>query len=372
MKGKYKSQNDFIKNYLYNNEFFKTRSISITRQSENQMTYNFKCPICGDSQKNIRKKRGYLIYDDNKKGGFKYYCHNCGEQLSFIKFLGYLKDKYNLNFYDQWKKSINIFQEEKYIEYEEMDYAKFFKLKNKIYDYVDKIHDNIAVYNYVKKRQIPIHYLNKKVFSYSGSFEEFINNDPLKIFSSITMYDFYKYKNDYVVFLNEAYIDGYLLPVGFTIRQIKGTFRYFNIPINGLDKVSFICNVLDIEEVEDSPIIITEGPVDALMFDMPTFAMKSNNLKKIYEIDELYDNIKIFAFDNELKSHHDIIKNEQTLRKAKEINKDDYVVMWHKDKKNYHKDPNEMIMSGMEYPLDGYMKKFIVKGLSKEFEFRSV
>ena len=46
--------------------------------------YNFRCPICGDSQKNKTKARGY-IYSVKNNTNFK--CHNCGASLSFNNFL---------------------------------------------------------------------------------------------------------------------------------------------------------------------------------------------------------------------------------------------------------------------------------------------
>lgn len=46
--------------------------------------YNFRCPYCGDSQKNKFKSRGYLIQRDR---GYSYYCHNCGQTASFKQFI---------------------------------------------------------------------------------------------------------------------------------------------------------------------------------------------------------------------------------------------------------------------------------------------
>ncbi len=46
--------------------------------------YNFRCPICGDSQRNKNKARGY-IYSVKNNTNFK--CHNCGASLSFNNFL---------------------------------------------------------------------------------------------------------------------------------------------------------------------------------------------------------------------------------------------------------------------------------------------
>ena len=46
--------------------------------------YNFRCPICGDSQKNKTKCRGYVY---RKKNDYFFMCHNCGASLSFYNFL---------------------------------------------------------------------------------------------------------------------------------------------------------------------------------------------------------------------------------------------------------------------------------------------
>ena len=47
-------------------------------------TFNCRCPICGDSQKNKHKKRGYWLH---KQGVYKYFCHNCGATRSVENFL---------------------------------------------------------------------------------------------------------------------------------------------------------------------------------------------------------------------------------------------------------------------------------------------
>ena len=46
--------------------------------------YNVRCPICGDSQKNKRKMRGYLFKRNND---LLYKCHNCQWSGSFGKLL---------------------------------------------------------------------------------------------------------------------------------------------------------------------------------------------------------------------------------------------------------------------------------------------
>ena len=46
--------------------------------------YNFRCPLCGDSQRNKNKARGYF-YQVKNNTNFK--CHNCGINISLNNFL---------------------------------------------------------------------------------------------------------------------------------------------------------------------------------------------------------------------------------------------------------------------------------------------
>ncbi len=49
--------------------------------------YNFRCPICGDSQKQKNKARGYLY---GIKANTNYKCHNCGASMSLNNFLKHI------------------------------------------------------------------------------------------------------------------------------------------------------------------------------------------------------------------------------------------------------------------------------------------
>ena len=50
----------------------------------NPYKINFRCPICGDSQKSRSKARAWLLERDNK---FSFYCHNCNASQGFSYFL---------------------------------------------------------------------------------------------------------------------------------------------------------------------------------------------------------------------------------------------------------------------------------------------
>lgn len=53
-------------------------------RSTNPYKINFRCPVCGDSQRSRAKARGWLLEKDNS---FHFYCHNCGSSQSFSYFL---------------------------------------------------------------------------------------------------------------------------------------------------------------------------------------------------------------------------------------------------------------------------------------------
>ena len=46
--------------------------------------WNFRCFLCGDSQKNKNKARGFVFAI---KGDLVYKCHNCQSSMSFSKLL---------------------------------------------------------------------------------------------------------------------------------------------------------------------------------------------------------------------------------------------------------------------------------------------
>jgi transcription elongation factor Elf1 len=51
---------------------------------QSRTTFTFRCPFCGDSQRNVKKTRGYFFLH-NRNYFFK--CHNCNEGMSLRVFL---------------------------------------------------------------------------------------------------------------------------------------------------------------------------------------------------------------------------------------------------------------------------------------------
>ena len=59
-------------------------SNTLDKFKEKNGTFNCRCPICGDSQKNKHKARGYFLVS---KGEYKFFCHNCGATRSIENFI---------------------------------------------------------------------------------------------------------------------------------------------------------------------------------------------------------------------------------------------------------------------------------------------
>ena len=54
--------------------------------SNSPLKINFRCPLCGDSQKSRQKARGWLL-ERGREGKISYYCHNCFASHSLYDFL---------------------------------------------------------------------------------------------------------------------------------------------------------------------------------------------------------------------------------------------------------------------------------------------
>ena len=52
-----------------------------------EFLWNFRCPVCGDSNKDKLNARGYIY---KRKEHFGFMCHNCGSSMSLQKFIKYI------------------------------------------------------------------------------------------------------------------------------------------------------------------------------------------------------------------------------------------------------------------------------------------
>ncbi len=129
-----------------------------------QDLYNFRCPICGDSQKNKNKARGYMYVVKNNTN-FK--CHNCGASLSLNNFLkkvdSTLHKQYTLEkFKEGHAGGRNFVVEEPVFEFKKPVFKKKLNLP--------KATENEVARNYLVRRK-----LDPEKFYFTDKFKEWTN-----------------------------------------------------------------------------------------------------------------------------------------------------------------------------------------------------
>lgn len=287
-------------------------------------TYNFRCPLCGDSKRNTYKTRGY-IYE--KKDTLLYFCHNCGASMTFGNFLKgqdpmlhqeYVQEKFiekrSSNTVTP-KADITTIVWPKYRLNSPLRSLK--KISALDYDHPAK--------RYVVKRKIPSNY-HFKLF-YCPKFKKWVNEHVPGKFKDID--------NDeprlIIPFIDR---DGHCFgvqgrsfkPNG--IRYITIMFDESNPKIFGLDTVN-----------DEESIYVLEGPIDS-MFVNNAIAMAGSDLPFNY-FDDFDKSNLTFIYDNEPR-------NEQIVKRMDKVIERGYnIVIWPEGLE--HKDINDMVLDGIDH-----------------------
>jgi len=270
--------------------------------------YNFRCPICGDSQKNKNKARGYL-YQVKNNTNFK--CHNCGSNISFNNFLKQLDPtvhkQYIFEKFKEGNTGKNFTVEEPKFNFESP------KFKPKLD--LPKASENLNAKSYLEKRK-----LNPDKFYYSEKFKEWTNSlQP--IFDST--------EKDEPRIIIPLFYQNTL--VGFQGRAL------------GFSKVKYITIMLDddapkiygLDEVKkDQTVYITEGPFDSTFISNAIALCGADGDVGKWGIRDA-----VWIYDNEPRNR------EIHSRISRVIDSGEKVVIWPSTIKD--KDINEMILSGL-------------------------
>ena len=275
----------------------------------------FRCPICGDSKRNLFKTRGYFFI--NKKRAWMFTCHNCNASLSVGSFLQridpMLYNEYRLELYKQ----APVVHKETKIEH------AYKELNKNVLD-LPKIIDLSADHParmYIENRKLPVEFMKEIYFS-----------DDFKGFA-----DRVQVRNDYKLPRNEQRIViPFLTKTGLIAVQGRSMIpdhplKYITIKVDkdapkiyGLDRFD-----------KNKPGYILEGPFDS-MFLPNALAAGSGSLQEIQKYVNL-ENVT-FVGDNQPRN----------LAVIKELNRlvesNVRVFIW-PDALNM-KDINDLAMSG--------------------------
>jgi transcription elongation factor Elf1 len=272
--------------------------------------YTFRCPICGDSQKNKNKTRGY-IYPVKNNTNFK--CHNCGASLSFNNFLKQidptLHKQYTLEKFKEGHTGKNFVVEEPKFEFKKPIFKKKLDLP--------KASENHIAKQYLEKRL-----LNPDKFYFADKFQAWTNTQK-PTFSRIVR--------------DESRI---VIPLYTREGEVFG----FQGRSLGPSKVKYITVILDdsipkvygLDEVStDETIYVTEGPFDST-FVKNAIAMCGSDI--LLDSLNLGDDM-VYVLDNEPRN------KEICNRISKLIDGGKKVVIW--PKAIQQKDINDMVLAGL-------------------------
>lgn len=142
-------------------------------KQKKETLWNFSCPICGDSQKNKSKARGYVFQKQQK---FFYTCHNCGVGLTLGNFIKHIDSGlYKEYALEKFKEGNGIGATNLKSPAFDIPSPRFGKIeKAKIFEraeWIDKLPKNHFCLSYVKGRKIPTEFYDKLL--YTDNFKAF-------------------------------------------------------------------------------------------------------------------------------------------------------------------------------------------------------
>jgi predicted RNA-binding Zn-ribbon protein involved in translation (DUF1610 family) len=282
--------------------------------------YNFRCPICGDSQKSRTKARGWIF---SKKGKLRFYCHNCGQSMLFGNFLKTI----DIILHQEYLKEVfienNVYNPipEPAVDICKIQIPKYKKespLKN-----LTKV-SSLPVDHYAKKyimsRKIPSH-IHYKLF-FAPKFKTWVNS---------FIPDKFKDLNKDEPRLIIPFIDRDKNFFGCQGRALIATKQRYITIIADEDKPKVYG--LDATDLSKH-VYVFEGPIDS-MFIENSIAMCGADLSQSIDINKSNSTI---VFDNEPRSLQIVKKIDKYARLG-------YRVCLWPDRMN-GKDVNEMILNG--------------------------
>jgi len=272
--------------------------------------FNFRCPHCGDSQKNKTKARGFFY---RVKNDMFFKCHNCGTGQSLANFIKFIDPKlYEEYLLERYKRSAPSTPKPKFTNFKPVFEDKTI-LDN--YKKISELDNKHPAKKYVKDRKIPEKHFDK--FYLVDKFYELvkkvkkdivIKNDHPRL-----VIPFYDTTGKLFAFQGRAF--GNEQPKYVTIKLDENKRKIY-----GLERV----NLTD-------DIKIVEGPIDSLFLD---------NCLAMGGADMFFDRVPpeqvTYIFDNEPR-------NKEIVKRMFDVIEKDYnLVVWPNDMR--HKDINDMIL----------------------------
>ena len=293
--------------------------------------YNFRCPICGDSQKHKNKARGY-IYQVKNNSNFK--CHNCGASMSLNNFLKTidttLHKQYTLEKFKEGHTGRNFVVEEPTFTFKKPVFKKKLDLP--------KASEDPDAKRYLEKRK-----LNPEKFYFTDSFKRWTNTKK-QTFDTIgrdeprIIIPMYNQDKDLIGFQGRSLIPN-------SVKYITVMLEDEAPKIYGLDTID-----------EKLPVYVVEGPFDSTFVNNSVALCGSDG-----DLGYFKGSDTILVYDNEPRNR------EIVNRIGKCIDRGEKVVIWPSGIEE--KDINDMVLSG--HDVMSMIKLNTYSGLEAKVKFNS-
>jgi len=277
--------------------------------------WNFRCPICGDSQRNRTKARGFVF---QIKGDLVYKCHNCGVSMP----LGKLIEHMDPQLYKEYK--LEKFQNSNKPRVDQRKVKRVVStkpvFKKNILDglvSLDNLNNSHPAKEYILDRRLPT-----EALYFTEKFKEWTNSVKPNTFQDVK-------EDEGRIIIPFKTQEGVVF--GYQGRSLSNTgLRYITILLDEERPKIFGLDTIDY----DKKIYITEGPFDSLLLrNCVAMAGADVSLSGI-----LGDNL-VYVYDNEPRN------TQITSRIQKHINNGNSVVIW--PKHIIQKDINDMFLGGL-------------------------
>lgn len=316
--------------------------------------FNCSCPICGDSQYNPLKARGYFY---ESKRGLRYKCHNCGINISFHQLLKQIDTgKYKEYVLEKFKENKTKSIISPKIKIEKNDNLVNSKLSyNSFCTSIKELPDEHYAKIYVKSRKIPEHRWNE--IYYVEDFKKYMDNV------------FPEHQKDLIE--NDPRLIWFLTDLHGKITHVCGRglktdnkLRYIKAKISKSEdqKIFGFNNIKHFD-----PLYVVEGEIDSMFLSNAvspgdsSLELAANSLYERFK--PYYSTINIvLVWDNEPRNKEIVRQLELAIKNGHQV------VIWSENIRG--KDINEMILNGhIINEIEMIMKNNTYSGISAELVF---
>ena len=298
--------------------------------------YNFRCPICGDSQKQKNKARGYLY---RVKNNTNYKCHNCGISVSFSNFLKTIDSESHKHYvfekFKDGKTGKNFITHSPEDIFKTVDSARPKFKKKVVLDLPNAFSVDIS------KRYLESRAIFKGDFYYAKNFKEFVNSIKPDAFDNVRLGEerivIPIVRNNKLVG-----VQGRALSTN-PIKYLTVMFNDDAPKVYGIDRVD-----------RSSTVFIVEGPFDSHFLPNSVALCGSDG-----EVRDLEGSDIVFVYDNEPRNREIVAKIEKIIEGGGRV------VIWPNNVSE--KDLNDMVLAGRD--VKNVVESNIYSGLEAKLKF---